>query len=165
MSHVDHHAPSPPVAPERFPWAAKAAFWTGLVALYGVLIPRFGPIGFVAGILTVLLTPIAIAQARRSDRSARLAVAGLACALVAITIWLVAREDWPHVIGGDDAWPSFIMPDQQASEDGGGGGDEGGQPTGTGPADGSGEEPVGQDGEGGEDDQGGTDGSGGEGGG
>jgi hypothetical protein len=164
MSHTDHHA-RPTVVPERFPWAAKAAFWAGLVGLYGVLIPRFGPIGFVAGILTVLLTPLAFIQGRRADRSARLAVAGLACALVAITIWLVAREDWPHVIGGDDSWPSFIMPDQDASPGGQNGGDEGGQPTGTGPADGSGEEPVGQDGAGGEDDQGGTDGTGGEGGG
>ena len=153
MSHVDHHAHAPAAPPPAIPWVAKAAFWAGLVALYGVLIPFLGPIGFVAGLLTVVLTPFALLRARRTDRSARLAVAGLACALVAIVIWVVAREDWPHVIGGDDAWPSFIMPDQPAS----GGEEEGGA--------GGSEEPRGQDGAGGEDDQGGRGGPGGEGGG
>jgi len=155
MSHAEPHSHPHATAasPERMPWAAKAAFWAGLVALYGVLIPRFGPVGFVAGLLAVLLTPLAYLQARRSDRSARLALAGLACALVAISVWLVAREDWPHVVGGDDAWPSFIMPDQPDAppEEGGGGGGGG--------------DPTGEDGAGGQGDSGGTDGSGGEGGG
>ncbi len=127
MTPHDHHAPAVARPPERAPFAASAAFWTGMLGMYAVLIPRLGPIGFLLGILTLLLQPLALLQGRRRDRSAKLAVVGTACALVAISIWLIAREDWPHVIGGDDNWPSWIMPDQPdtGGEGGGAGGGQG----------------------------------------
>lgn len=108
MSDHAHHGP-PRAEPVTYAAWATTTFWLGLIGLMCVLIYRFAPVGFLLGLLALPSFLFALVQGRTRELSVRIAIPGLVCALVAIAIWLIARDDWPHVMGGDDTWPSWIM--------------------------------------------------------
>ena len=95
-------------ADREAPVLAQIGFALGVVGLIGVVTLKLAPLGFALAVPGLAASVGGGAQAADNLRPPGLALAGIACAGVAILMWLLVRDDITGVVGGRDAWPGWL---------------------------------------------------------
>ena len=106
----DHAAHGDAIAEaESAPFLANLGFAFGIIAVLFEATIKLAPAAFMVGIAGIVLCGIGFVQGTIQSRPVKGAVAGIFCSLFAILFWLLARDDINSVVGGRDAWPSWLF--------------------------------------------------------
>jgi hypothetical protein len=96
-------------AEREAPLLARAGFALGVLGLIFVVTLKLAPLGFAVAVPGLAASVGGGAQAADNLRPPGLALAGIACAGVAILMWLLVRDDITGLVGGRDAWPGWLF--------------------------------------------------------
>ena len=106
----DHAAHGNAVAEtESSPLTANLGFACGVIAVIGMATIKLAPAAFMIAVPGIVLCALGFVQGTVQSRPVKGAIAGVFCCLFAILFWLLARADINAVVGGRDAWPSWLF--------------------------------------------------------
>ena len=91
------------------PFLANLGFAFGIIAVVFEATIKLSPAAFMIAIPGIVLCALGFVQGTIQSRPVKGAVAGLFCCLFTIIFWLLARSDINSVVGGRDAWPSWLF--------------------------------------------------------
>ena len=97
-----------PRADREAPVLAEIGFALGVVGLILVVTFKLAPLGFALAVPGLAASVGGGVPAADTLRPPGLALAGMACAGVAILMWLLVRDDITGVAGGRDFWPGWL---------------------------------------------------------
>jgi hypothetical protein len=106
----DHAAHGNAVAEtESSPFIANLGFAFGIIAVILEATIKLSPLAFMIAIPGIVLCALGFVQGTIQSRPVKGAIAGIFCCLFTIIFWLLARSDINSVVGGRDAWPSWLF--------------------------------------------------------
>ncbi len=106
----EHAAPGNAVAEtESSPLIVSLGFALGIIAVIGEATIKLAPLAFMIAIPGLVLCALGFVQGTIQSRPVRGAIPGIFCCLFTILFWLLARSDIHAVVGGRDAWPSWLF--------------------------------------------------------
>jgi hypothetical protein len=106
----DHAAHGTPAAEtESAPFLANLGFACGIFAAIFSATIKLAPAAFMVAVVGIVLCALGFVQGAIQSRPIKGAIAGIFCCLFAIIFWLLARDDISSVVGGRDAWPSWLF--------------------------------------------------------
>jgi hypothetical protein len=91
------------------PFLANFGFALGIVSVILGATIKLAPLAFMTALVGIVLCALGFVQGTVQSRPVKVAVAGIFCTLITIIFWLLAREDINAVVGGRDAWPSWLF--------------------------------------------------------
>jgi hypothetical protein len=94
---------------ESAPFIASLGFAFGIIAVVLEATIKLAPLAYMIGIAGIILCALGFVQGTVQGRPVKGAIAGIFCSLFAILFWLLARDDINAVVGGRDAWPSWLF--------------------------------------------------------
>lgn len=106
----EHAAPSTAAEEtESAPFVANLGFACGIFSVIFAATILLAPLAFMVALVGIVLSALGFVQGAVQSRPTKVAIAGVVCNLMAILFWLLAREDISSVVGGRDAWPSWLF--------------------------------------------------------
>lgn len=91
------------------PFLANLGFAFGIIAVVFEATIKLAPAAYVVALVGIVLCGLGFVQGGVQGRPVKGAIAGIFCCLFAISFWLLARDDINAVVGGRDAWPSWLF--------------------------------------------------------
>lgn len=91
------------------PFLAKLGFAFGIIAVLFEATIKLAPAAYVIGLVGLVACGIGFVQGAIQARALKVAIAGAFCCGFAVLFWLLARDDINAVVGGRDAWPSWLF--------------------------------------------------------
>jgi uncharacterized membrane protein len=102
----EHAAPAEDTA--SAPFLASFGFALGIVSVILAATVKLSPLAFMIALVGIVICALGFVQGTVQSRPVKVALAGIFCTLITIIFWLLAREDINVMVGGRDAWPSWI---------------------------------------------------------
>ncbi len=91
------------------PFLASFGFALGIISVILAATVKLSPLAFMIALVGIVLCALGFVQGTVQSRPVKVAIAGIFCTLITIIFWLLAREDINVVVGGRDAWPSWLF--------------------------------------------------------
>jgi hypothetical protein len=91
------------------PFLASFGFALGIISVILAATVKLSPLAFMIALVGIVVCALGFVQGTVQSRPVKVAIAGIFCTLITIVFWLLAREDINVVVGGRDAWPSWLF--------------------------------------------------------